>query len=67
MTETTTRPPLPDRLATNPASPHHVAAVFEFPIGIRFNGRERTDVAAVGLAGDGVGAALVARARPRPL
>jgi hypothetical protein len=34
----------PDRLAVDPASPHHVAAVFEQPIGIRFNGRERQDV-----------------------
>lgn len=40
----TTPPPLPDRLATDPASPYHVAAVFAFPIGIRFNGKERSDV-----------------------
>jgi Protein of unknown function (DUF3297) len=38
------RPPLPDHLSTDPRSPHHVAAVFEFPIGIRFNGQERHDV-----------------------
>lgn len=44
MTDPTTPPPLPDRLATDPASPHHVAAIFEFPIGIRFNGKERHDV-----------------------
>ena len=37
-------PPLPDRLATDPRSPHHVAAVFEQDIGIRFNGKERSDV-----------------------
>jgi hypothetical protein len=39
-------PPLPDRLATDPRSPHHVAAVFEqaIGIGIRFNGKERSDV-----------------------
>jgi hypothetical protein len=37
-------PALPDRLSTDPRSPHHVAAVFERAIGIRFNGRERTDV-----------------------
>lgn len=37
-------PDLPDRLAVDPASPHHVAAAFEQPIGIRFNGRERSDV-----------------------
>jgi hypothetical protein len=36
--------PLPDRLAVDPASPHHVAAAFERPIGIRFNGNERHDV-----------------------
>ena len=36
--------PLPDRLSTNPRSPHHVAAVFEQDIGIRFNGKERHDV-----------------------
>ena len=37
-------PPLPDRLATDPRSPHHVAAVFERDIGVRFNGRDRHDV-----------------------
>ena len=37
-------PPLPDRLSTDPRSPHHVAAVFERPIGIRLNGQERHDV-----------------------
>jgi len=39
-----TRPPLPDHLAIDPRSPHHVAAVFEHDIGIRFNGKERSDV-----------------------
>ena len=38
------RPTLPDRLSTDPRSPHHVAAVFEHEIGIRFNGNERHDV-----------------------
>jgi len=38
------RPPLPDRLATDERSPHHVAAVLEHDIGIRFNGAERHDV-----------------------
>ncbi len=38
------RPALPDRLAVDAASPHHHAAVFEHPIGIRFNGKERVDV-----------------------
>ncbi len=37
-------PPLPDRLAVDPRSPHHVAAVLEHAIGIRFNGQERVDV-----------------------
>ena len=37
-------PPLPDRLSIDPRSPHHVAAVFEHDIGIRFNGKERFDV-----------------------
>jgi hypothetical protein len=44
MTDTATQPPLPDRLSVDPRSPHHVAAVFEHEIGIRFNGRERHDV-----------------------
>ena len=39
------RPDLPDHLCTDPRSPHHVAAVFEHDIGIRFNGKERSDVA----------------------
>lgn len=38
------RPALPDRLSVDPRSPHHVAAVFEHDIGIRFNGKERVDV-----------------------
>jgi hypothetical protein len=37
-------PPLPDRLAVDPTSRYHVAAVFEHDVGIRFNGRERRDV-----------------------
>lgn len=39
-----TRPPMPDRLAVDPRSPHHVAAVFEHDIGIRLNDKERFDV-----------------------
>ena len=35
---------LPDRLATDPKSKFHVAAVLERGIGIRFNGEERTNV-----------------------
>lgn len=38
------RPPLPDRLAVDPKSPFHVAAVLERDIGVRFNGNERHDV-----------------------
>ena len=37
-------PALPDRLSTDPRSPHYVAAVFERDIGVRFNGQERSDV-----------------------
>lgn len=37
-------PPLPDRLSSDPRSPHHVAAAFERDVGIRFNDRERFDV-----------------------
>jgi hypothetical protein len=35
---------LPDRLSTNPASPHYDAALLEHDIGIRFNGAEKTNV-----------------------
>ena len=44
MNDTTPRPALPDRLSSDARSPHHVAAVFEHAIGIRFNGKERFDV-----------------------
>jgi hypothetical protein len=44
MDETTQLPPLPDHLSVDPRSPHHVAAVFEHDVGIRLNGKERTDV-----------------------
>jgi hypothetical protein len=43
-THTTTPPPLPDHLSVDPRSPHHVAEVFQHDIGIRFNGKDRTDV-----------------------
>ncbi len=39
MTET-----LPDRLSTDPASPHHDAALLAKGVGIRFNGAEKTNV-----------------------
>ena len=35
---------LPDRLAINPASPHHDAVRLARGVGIRFNGVERTNV-----------------------
>ena len=38
------RPALPDRLSTDPTSPHYNAELLEHEIGIRFNGQERTDV-----------------------
>ena len=38
------RPTLPDHLSIDARSPHHVAAVFEHDIGIRFNDKERGDV-----------------------
>lgn len=37
-------PPLPDHLSVDPRSPHHVAAVFEHDVGIRFNDKDRFDV-----------------------
>jgi hypothetical protein len=44
MTEATPLPVLPDRLSIDALSPHHVAAVFEHDLGIRFNDKERVDV-----------------------
>ena len=44
MNEATQLPPLPDHLSSDPRSPHHIAAVFEHDIGIRFNGTERFNV-----------------------
>lgn len=38
-------PAVPDRLSTDPKSPHHDAAAFQRDIGIRLNGKERHDVA----------------------
>lgn len=34
----------PDRLATNPRSPFHDAAVLERGVGVRFKGEEKTNV-----------------------
>ncbi len=44
MTDAKSLPTLPDRLSGNPRSPHHVAEIFEHNIGIRLNGKERSDV-----------------------
>jgi hypothetical protein len=44
MNDTVTKPPLPDHLSIDARSPHHVAAVFEHSVGIRFNGKDRGDV-----------------------
>ena len=40
----TARPELPDHLSIDSRSPHYLPAVFEHAVGIRFNGKERTDV-----------------------
>ena len=45
MNDTTPIPALPDHLSIDPRSPHYVAAVFEHDVGIRFNDKERLDVA----------------------
>jgi hypothetical protein len=44
MTDAPNRPVFPDRLSVDPRSPHHVAAIVEHDIGIRFNDLERADV-----------------------
>lgn len=44
MSETRPQPPFPDRLSADPGSPHHVPAIFEHDVGIRFNDKERDDV-----------------------
>jgi hypothetical protein len=36
---------LPDRLSIDPRSPHHIAAAFNRDVRIRFNDKERLDVA----------------------
>ena len=35
---------LPDRLSTNPKSPHYDEAVLQKDVGIRFDGEEKTNV-----------------------
>ena len=42
--ETPALPPMPDRLSVDPRSPHHAAEVLKRAIGIRLNGKERSDV-----------------------
>ncbi|HBV75770.1 MULTISPECIES: DUF3297 family protein [Vibrio] len=44
MSDTHSKPTLPDRLSGNSRSPHFVAECFDHQVGIRFNGKERTDV-----------------------
>ena len=44
MNDTTTLPPLPDRLSIDPRSPFHDATAFEREVGIRFNDKERQNV-----------------------
>ena len=44
MNNTKQLPVLPDRLSCNPLNPYHVEEIFEHNIGIRLNGKERTDV-----------------------
>lgn len=44
MTDTTTLPPLPDRLSIDPSSPYHVREVFQHDVGIKFNDKDRFDV-----------------------
>jgi hypothetical protein len=44
MNDTTQLPPLPDRLAVDPRSPHFNAEVLKNEIGIKFNDTERSNV-----------------------
>jgi len=44
MNDTTTLPPLPDRLSIDPRSPYHNPAVFEREVGIKLNDKERLNV-----------------------
>lgn len=40
----TALPELPDRLSTDPRSPHHIPAVVERGVGIKLNGKELFNV-----------------------
>lgn len=44
MNDTTTLPPLPDRLSIDPSSPFHIPSAFEHEVGIKFNDKDRSDV-----------------------
>jgi hypothetical protein len=44
MNDTSTLPPLPDRLSIDPSSPFHDPAVFQHEVGIKLNDKERFDV-----------------------
>jgi hypothetical protein len=45
MSDAKPLPPMPDRLCTDPRSPFYAREVIEQDVGIRFNDRERHDVA----------------------
>jgi hypothetical protein len=44
MSDTLPRPDLPDHLSIDVRSPFYVESIFEYDIGIRFNGKDRKDV-----------------------
>jgi hypothetical protein len=44
MNDITHLPTFPDRLSIDPRSPYHNAEMFKRDVGIRLNGKERTDV-----------------------
>ena len=44
MSDTFPRPDLPDHLSIDARSPFYVESIFEYDIGIRFNGKDRKDV-----------------------
>ncbi len=44
MSDTDSRPELPDHLSSDSRGPFYKADVFQHDIGIRFNGKDRTDV-----------------------
>ena len=44
MTDEKPADALPDRLSTNPSSPHHNAELLERGVGVKFNGVDRNNV-----------------------